>query len=64
MRVKRSNDVECPHCGFWNEVSHDDGENYAEDVEHEMECYECEEAFSFYTHISLSYRAVEVAEAA
>ena len=48
-------DVECPYCGEWNEVCHDDGFGYEEDVAHEMECYHCEKNFVFHTSIIYHY---------
>lgn len=48
-------DIDCPYCGHEQEVCHDDGEGYAEDQVHEMECYECEKSFVFTTCISFSY---------
>jgi hypothetical protein len=50
-------DVECPYCGAWNEVCHDDGQGYEEDIKHEMECCECEKRFVFTTYISFSYES-------
>lgn len=50
-------DVECPYCGEWNEICHDDGFGYEEDVAHEMECSHCEKNFVFYTSISFHYSA-------
>jgi hypothetical protein len=50
-----SNDLECPYCGAENEVCHDDGAGYEEDVCHEMQCCECEKNFVFTTYISFSY---------
>lgn len=48
-------DIECPYCGHAQEICHDDGFGYEEDVYHEMECYECEKSFVFTTSISFSY---------
>jgi len=50
-------DVACPYCGENLEVCHDDGLGVEEDTPHEMECYECEKNFVFYTTISFSYEA-------
>lgn len=48
-------DIDCPYCGYGQEVCHDDGENYDESVTHQMECYECEKEFVFTTCISFDY---------
>lgn len=48
-------DMQCPYCGADQEVCHDDGHGYAEDVRHEHECTECEKLFVFNTYISLDY---------
>jgi hypothetical protein len=48
-------DIDCPYCGHGQEVCHDDGQGYAEDETHEMECYECEKSFVFTTCISFDY---------
>lgn len=48
-------DLECPYCGVWNEVCHDDGQGYEENIEHEMSCSFCEKSFVFYTEIIYSY---------
>lgn len=52
-----SQDVECPYCGKWNEVCHDDGFGYDEGVAHEMECEHCEKSFVFHTSIHFYYSA-------
>ncbi len=49
-------DLECPYCGEPNEVCHDDGQGYEEDVPHQMECSDCGKRFVFFTSISLYYR--------
>ncbi len=49
------NDMECPYCEAEQEVCHDDGEGYSEDVAHEHECTECGKTFVFYTEISFDY---------
>ena len=49
------NDMQCPYCGADQEVCHDDGQGYAEDVRHEHKCSECEQTFVFKTYISFDY---------
>ena len=44
-----STDMRCPYCGSGEEVCHDDGAGYAEDVLHEHTCSECEKTFVFTT---------------
>lgn len=48
-------DLECPYCGEWCDVNHDDELSYQEDYPNEMECEHCENNFIFYTHTSFSY---------
>ena len=48
-------DLECPYCKAELDVCHDDGEGYAEDELHEMQCRECEKSFVFNTSISFYY---------
>jgi len=47
-------DVECPYCGEWNEVCHDDGMGYDENI-NEMQCIHCEMNFVFSTGIIYVY---------
>jgi len=49
--------IECPYCGAKQNVNHDDGFGYAEDVLHEMECDFCEKYFVFRTSISYHYES-------
>jgi hypothetical protein len=48
-------DMKCPYCGAGQEVCHDDGRGYAEDVKHEHTCSECKKTFVFCTTISFYY---------
>ena len=50
-----SYDLECPYCDAELEVNHDDGFGYEENVNHEMECSECEKSFVFTTSIMYYY---------
>lgn len=50
-----NNDLECPYCDAPNEVCHDDGEGYDEDVAHEMTCGSCQKNFVFHTSIIYRY---------
>ena len=49
--------MECPYCGEWLEVDHDDVLVYEQDVKHEMQCSECEKHFVFMTSISYNYES-------
>ena len=53
------NDLTCPYCGADNEVCHDDGFGYAENVRHETECHACGKNFVFTTSIVLYYTAAK-----
>ena len=48
-------DINCPYCDAELEVNHDDGFGYEEDVQHTMECSECEKNFVFTTQITFDY---------
>jgi len=48
-------DIKCPYCKQEQEVCHDDGFGYEEDVLHEIECCRCEKRFIFTTSISYYY---------
>jgi transposase-like protein len=48
-------DMECPYCGAGQEVCHDDGHGYSEEVKHKQECSECGKNFVFETTIVLYY---------
>ena len=48
-------DIECPYCKHEQEVCHDDGEGYADDETHQMECYKCDKVFVFTTGIIFCY---------
>jgi len=50
-------DIECPYCGSEQEINHDDGFGYEEDVVHEQECNSCEKTFVFTTSIHFYYTA-------
>lgn len=50
-------DVHCPYCDEPQEICHDDGQGYAEDVRHEQECGYCGKTFVFGTWISFHYEA-------
>ena len=50
-----SHDVECPYCGEWQEINHDDGYGYDEDEVYEQECEDCEKSFVFTTFIIYNY---------
>jgi transposase-like protein len=48
-------DMQCPYCGAEQEVCHDDGHGYEENVRHEHQCTECEKTFVFETSVSFYY---------
>ena len=50
-------DIECPYCEEWQEVDHDDGVGYEEDVAFQQECRDCNKTFIFYTSILYCYEA-------
>jgi len=48
-------DVECPFCGEWQEIIHDDGYGYSEDDMHHQDCGSCGKTFGYTTSISFYY---------
>jgi len=52
-------DVECPYCGKWQDINHNDGFGYEEDVLHEQECQFCDKTFVFLTVVTYSYEATK-----
>ena len=48
-------DMRCPYCGSGEEVCHDDGRGYEEDVRHEHTCSACDKTFVFTTSIHYYY---------
>lgn len=48
-------DLQCPYCEKGQEVCHDDGFGYEQDVKHAMECGHCGKSFVFLTAISFHY---------
>ena len=51
----RYEDVECPYCNTYQEICHDDGFGYEENVRHEDKCEDCGKRFVFTTSMSFSY---------
>jgi len=52
-----SKDVECPYCGNYQDINHDDGFGYEEDTAHNQTCESCDKTFVFYTSISFYYES-------
>lgn len=50
-------DINCPYCGKSQDICHDDGFGYEENVKHEMQCSDCEKYFVFETTIIFYYEA-------
>lgn len=50
-------DVNCPYCDAEQEINHDDGYGYEEDLIHNQECDNCDKTFTFTTSISYYYEA-------
>lgn len=48
-------DIECPYCEHSQDVNHDDGYGYEEDVVHNMTCENCDKNFVFTTSITFNY---------
>lgn len=52
-----SDDVECPYCGEWQEMEHDEGYGCKEGEPYKEECEHCGKMFVYYTSISFHYEA-------
>ena len=52
-----SEDVECPYCGKWQEINHDDDYGYTEDETFEQECWNCDKVFAYTTSVHFYYEA-------
>lgn len=50
-------DVECPYCGKWQEINHDDGYGYEEDETFQQECDDCGKVFAYTTSVSYDHEA-------
>lgn len=50
-------DVDCPYCGHYQDINHDDGYGYEEDVCHSQNCENCGKEFVFTTSISFYYES-------
>lgn len=50
-------EVECPYCGTYLYIDHDDGYGYEEDVKHQQVCDSCEKTFTYLTTITYDYEA-------
>lgn len=50
-----SKDLECPNCGEYIEICHDDGFGYEEGTLHEQNCGHCDKNFAFTTSICYYY---------
>ena len=52
-----SKDIDCPYCGTYQDINHDDGYGYEEDTPHTQHCGNCDKTFVFYTSISFYYES-------
>lgn len=50
-------DVECPYCGKWQKINHDDGVGYEEDILFFQECRDCYKTFTYTALCVWSYDA-------
>lgn len=49
-----SKDCECPYCSADQEINHDDGYAYGDDV-YQQQCWNCDKTFDFTTSIIYCY---------
>lgn len=52
-----SKDTECPYCGEWQEICHDDGYGYEEAEVYSQVCGDCDKEFVYYTTPLFYYEA-------
>lgn len=52
-------DVNCPYCGFGQDINHDDGYGYEEDRLYQQTCGECDKVFAYNTYISFDHTALK-----
>lgn len=48
-------DINCPYCDANQDINHDDGYGYEENVKHEQRCSKCGKYFTFTTHRTRYY---------
>lgn len=48
-------DIECPYCGEWLDIDHDDGYGYEEGEVFQQRCYHCDKTFTYTTGILFVY---------
>lgn len=48
-------DIDCPYCGHYQEINHNDGYGYEEDTAHNQTCESCDKTFVYFTSISFNY---------
>lgn len=48
-------DAVCPYCGGHQEINHEDGYGYEENIDYEQECINCDKTFKFTTNITYTY---------
>ena len=58
-RIHNNNfkDIECPNCGEWLDIDHDDGYGYEEGEVFRQRCPHCEKYFAYTTGILYVYEA-------
>ena len=49
--------IKCPYCEIEQEINHDDGYGYEEDVLYEQVCGNCDKTFTYRTSITFYYEA-------
>lgn len=50
-----SEQVKCPYCGKEDEINHEDGYGYEEEVIHTQECSHCGKTYRYLTTINFYY---------
>ncbi|MDR1981507.1 MAG: hypothetical protein LBQ39_07810 [Tannerellaceae bacterium] len=48
-------DVKCPYCGAGQDICHDDGQGFEENVTHSQMCKKCNKVFAYETTIVFYY---------
>jgi uncharacterized protein (DUF983 family) len=48
-------DINCPYCDAEQDINHDEGQGYDQDILHQQQCSECHKTYTFYTYTHFSY---------
>ena len=55
MKYQIPPDIECPYCKEWQEICHDDGQGYEQDMVNRQMCNGCGNYFKFSANVQYYY---------